>query len=136
MNSGLVVAQLEYASAIRSMMYATHCTRNDIAFAIRKQSYYTVNPGTKHWKAVGRVLGYLKSTSSLELTYLSSNRIPKGYYDPSLINHTSDSKYTSGRTYTLAGGTICWESKKNICITHSTMEIELVALATVTKEAE
>nr|KAJ0199823.1 hypothetical protein LSAT_V11C600321130 [Lactuca sativa] len=33
-NYGRAVAQLEYTSAVGSMMYATHCTRPDIAFAV------------------------------------------------------------------------------------------------------
>ena len=49
-NSERAVAQLEYASAIGSMMYAMHCTRPDIAFAVSKLSQYTVNPGVEHGK--------------------------------------------------------------------------------------
>nr|KAJ0209067.1 hypothetical protein LSAT_V11C400185590 [Lactuca sativa] len=135
-NSGRALAQLEYASAVGSMMYATHCTRPDIAFAVSKLSQYTVNPETEHWKAVGRVLGYLKRTSTFELTYLSSNGILEGYSDASWIDHTSDSKSTSGWIYTLAGGAISWASKKQTCIAHSTMEAELIALAAAGKEAE
>jgi hypothetical protein len=135
-NSGRAVAQLEYASAIGSMMYATYCTRPDIAFAVSKLSQYTVNPGIEHWKAVGRVLGYLKRTTTLELTYMSSPRILEGYSDASWIDHTSDSKSTSGWIYTLAGGAISWMSKKQTCIAHSTMEAEFIALAAASKEAE
>nr|KAJ0185147.1 hypothetical protein LSAT_V11C900494230 [Lactuca sativa] len=39
-NSGRVVAQLEYASAIGRMMYATYCTRPDIAFVKQIESVY------------------------------------------------------------------------------------------------
>ena len=55
-NSGIAVAQLEYASAIGSLMYATHCTKLDIAFAVCKMSRYTSNPR----RSTGRQLeGYL-----------------------------------------------------------------------------
>lgn len=70
-NFGRAVAQLEYASVVDSLMYATHCTRPDIAFAVSKLSQYTSNPSMEHWKAVSRVLGYLKRTSALNLTYSS-----------------------------------------------------------------
>ncbi|GJW60520.1 zinc finger, CCHC-type containing protein [Tanacetum coccineum] len=40
-NNGRVVAQIEYASAIGCLMYATHCTRPDIAYAVCKLSRYT-----------------------------------------------------------------------------------------------
>ncbi|KAJ9552672.1 hypothetical protein OSB04_016717 [Centaurea solstitialis] len=51
-NSGRAVAQLEYASAIGSMMYVMHCTRPNIAFAVSKLSQHTINPDVEHWKAL------------------------------------------------------------------------------------
>nr|GEX78165.1 putative Gag and Pol polyprotein, identical [Tanacetum cinerariifolium] len=44
---------------------------------------------------------------------------------------SSDSKSTTGWIFTLGGGAICWGSKKQICITHSTIEVEFLALAVV-----
>ena len=35
-NIGRAIAQLEYTSAIDSMMYAMHCTRPDISFSMGK----------------------------------------------------------------------------------------------------
>ena len=35
-NSGRSVCQLDYASAIGSLMYVMHCTRPDIAFSVCK----------------------------------------------------------------------------------------------------
>ena len=61
-NSCGAVAQIEYASAIGSLMYAMHGTRPDIAFSVCKLSRFTINPSIDHWKAIGRVLGYLKRT--------------------------------------------------------------------------
>lgn len=113
-----------------------HCTRPDIAFAVSKLSQFTSNPSSEHWKAVSRVLGYLKRTSSLTLTYMSYPGVLEGYSDASWINHTGDSKSTSGWIYTLEGGAISWASKKQTCIAHSTMEAEFIALAAAGKEAE
>ncbi|GKC92175.1 retrovirus-related pol polyprotein from transposon TNT 1-94 [Tanacetum coccineum] len=106
-NSGRAVAQLEYASVIGSLMYAMHCTRPDIAFAC-----------------------------SFKLTYTSYPGVLEGYSDASWINHSGDSKSTSGWIYTLAGGAVSWASKKQTCISHSTMEAEFIALAAAGKEAE
>ncbi|GJY28664.1 retrovirus-related pol polyprotein from transposon TNT 1-94 [Tanacetum coccineum] len=105
-NSGRAVAQLEYASVIGSLMYAMHCTRPDIAFAVSKLSQYTSNPSLEHWDAVSRVLGYLKRTCALQLTYTSYPGVLEGYSDSSWINHSGDSKSTSGWIYTLAGGAV------------------------------
>jgi len=51
------------------LMYAMHCTRPDISFAVCKLSRYTNNPSTEHWKAIGKVIGFLKRTIELGLYY-------------------------------------------------------------------
>ncbi|GKF76254.1 hypothetical protein Tco_0225698 [Tanacetum coccineum] len=60
----------------------------------------------------------------------------EGYSDVSLINHVEDSSSMSGWVFLLGGGAISWASKKQTCITGSTMEYEFVALAAASKEAE
>ncbi|XP_056690439.1 secreted RxLR effector protein 161-like [Spinacia oleracea] len=96
-NSGRVVAQLEYANAIGSLMYGTHFTRPDIAlFEVCKLSRSTSNPSTKHWQAIGRVFGYLKRTKSYALHFGNFTAVHKGYKDASWISSDGDNKSTSG----------------------------------------
>ena len=135
-NDGRAVAQLEYASAIGSLMYAAQCTRADISFAVGKLSRFTSNPSMDHWKAIGRVLGYLKRTKELSLQYSKFPEILEGYTDASWISSMGDNLSTSGWVFMLGGGAVSWGSKKQTCITHSTMEAEFVALAATGKEAE
>ena len=135
-NNGREVAQIEYASAIGSLMYAMHCTRPDIAYAVCKLSRFTSSPSVEHWKAIARVLGYLKRTKNLGLFYNNFPAVLEGYTDASWITSANDNKSTSGWVFTLAGGAVSWASKKQTCITHSTMESEFVALAAASKEAE
>ena len=56
-NNGRAMTQLEYASALESLMYVAHCTRADIAYVVSKLSRFTSNPSMEHWKANERVLG-------------------------------------------------------------------------------
>uniref|UniRef100_A0A2N9HML0 Integrase catalytic domain-containing protein n=1 Tax=Fagus sylvatica TaxID=28930 RepID=A0A2N9HML0_FAGSY len=135
-NTGRVIAQLEFASAIGSMMYAMHCTRPDIAFAVNRLSRYTSNPSAEHWKAIARVLGYLKKTKDLGLYYSGYPAVLEGYSDANWVTSVGDNKSTSGWIFTLGGGAISWASKKQSCISHSTMESEFIALASAGKEAE
>ena len=135
-NNGREVAQIEYASVIGSLMYAMHCTRPDIAYAVCKLSRFTSSPSVEHWKAIARVLGYLKRTKNLGLFYNNFPAVLEGYTDASWITSANDNKSTSGWVFTLAGGAVSWASKKQTCITHSTMESEFVALAAASKEAE
>ncbi|KAL6316591.1 hypothetical protein AAG906_018846 [Vitis piasezkii] len=135
-NDGRSVAQLEYASAIGSLMYAAQCTRADISFAVSKLSRFISNPSVEHWKAIGRVLGYLKNTKELSLQYSKFPAILEGYSDASWISSVGDNLSTIGWVFTLGGGVVSWGSKKQTCISHSTMEAEFIALAAIGKEAE
>ncbi|RVW24418.1 Retrovirus-related Pol polyprotein from transposon TNT 1-94 [Vitis vinifera] len=135
-NDGRSVAQLEYASAIGSLMYAAQCTRVDISFAVSKLSRFTSNPSVEHWKAIGRVLGYLKNIKELSLQYSKFLAIIEGYSDASWISSVGDNLSTTGWVFTLGDGAVSWGSKKQTYISHSTMEAEFIALAATGKEAE
>ena len=89
-----------------------------------------------HWKAIGRVLGYLKKSISLGLFYSKFPVALEGYSDATWITSVSDNKSTSGWIFTLGGGAISWASKKQTYISHSTMKSEFITLAIVGKEAE
>ncbi|GJZ65494.1 hypothetical protein Tco_0622190 [Tanacetum coccineum] len=107
-NRGLVVSQLEYSRVIGCLMYAMTCTP-DIAFVVGKLS---------------------------RLVYSGYPSVLEGYTDASWINNTKDNLSTSDWVFLLDGGAISWASKKQTCITSSTMESEFMALAAAGKEAE
>uniref|UniRef100_A0A2N9HXG0 Integrase catalytic domain-containing protein n=1 Tax=Fagus sylvatica TaxID=28930 RepID=A0A2N9HXG0_FAGSY len=68
-NKGNGISQLEYSQIIGSLMYIMNCTRPDIAYSVSKLSRYTSNPGEDHWKAIVRVLRYLKYTLNYGVHY-------------------------------------------------------------------
>ncbi|GJW96667.1 zinc finger, CCHC-type containing protein [Tanacetum coccineum] len=90
-----------------------------------KQPEGFVMPGNEH-----------KGTMNYGLSYMGYPSVLEGYSDASWINHVEDSSSTSGWVFLLGGGAISWASKKQTCITGSTMESEFVALAAAGKEAE
>ncbi|GJR69566.1 zinc finger, CCHC-type containing protein [Tanacetum coccineum] len=135
-NNDKAISQLEYSRVIGCLMYAMTCIRLDIAFAMGKLSRYTSNPSTHRWQTIQRVLKYLKKTMDYSLSYIGYPSVLKGYTDASWISNTEDNLSTSGWVFLLGGGAISWASKKQTCITSSTMESELVALAAASKEAE
>ncbi|GJX49095.1 zinc finger, CCHC-type containing protein [Tanacetum coccineum] len=127
-NNGQAVSQLEYSRVIGCLMYDMTCTRPDIAFAVGKLSRYTSNPGTQHWQAIQRVLKYLKKTMDYKLTYTGYPSVLEGYIDASWISNCEDNSSTSSWVFLLGEGAISWASKKQTCITGSTMESEFMAL--------
>jgi len=60
----------------------------------------------------------------------------EGYSDSNWISDADEIKTTSGYVFTLAGAAVAWRSCKQIVLTKSTAEAELVALETATSEAE
>ncbi|XP_028237005.1 chymomexicain-like [Glycine soja] len=132
----VAVSQLEYSRAVGSLMYAMISTRPDIAYVVAKLSRFTSNPSSHHWQAMNRVFKYLKGTIDYGLTYTGSPSVIEGYSDASWITNMKDYSSTSGWVFLLEGGAISWASKKQTCITNSTMESEFVVLAAAGKEAE
>ncbi|GKB83556.1 hypothetical protein Tco_0950451 [Tanacetum coccineum] len=70
------------------------------------------------------------------LIYTGYPSVLEGYTDASWINNTEDNSSTNGWVFLLGGGATSWASKKQTCITSSTMESKFVALASIGKEAE
>ena len=117
-------------------MYLMSCTRPDIAYSISKLSRFTSNSGTDHWKAITRVLRYLRATRDYGLSYGRYPAVLEGYTDANWISSKKALKSTSGYIFTLAGVAVSWKSSKQTVITHSTMEAEFVALDKCAQEAE
>ncbi|GJV24655.1 hypothetical protein Tco_1377350 [Tanacetum coccineum] len=135
-NNGQVVSQLEYSRVIACLMYVMTCTRPDIAFVVGKMSMYTSDPSTQHWQAVQRVLKYLKKTMDYIVSYIRYPSFLEGYTNANWISNTEDNSSTSGWVFFLGEGAISWASKKQTCITSSTMASEFVALVAAGKEAK
>ena len=128
-NKNWCVSQLKYSRVIGSLMYTMHCTRPDIAFVVGELSRYISFPSIEHWKAISIVSDCLKGSRSYAFHY--------GGYSDANWNCVDDGfKSTSGWGFTLGGAAISWGFKKQTCIIHSTMELELVAFGAAGKEAE
>ncbi|CAJ2638290.1 unnamed protein product [Trifolium pratense] len=134
-NTGDSIRQSEYASVIGSLRYVTDCTRPDIAYVVGQLCRFTSRPGNEHWEAINRVMGYLKKTMNLGLHYLRFPAVLEGYSDADWNTLSDDSKATSGFIFSIAGGAVSWKSKKQTILAQSTMESEMIALATASEEA-
>ena len=96
---------------------------------------FTSKPNFEHWNAMTRLMRYLKRTVSYGLLYQKYPAVIKGYSDADWNTLSGDSLSTTGYVFTLGGGAICWKSKKQQIIAKSTMEAELIALASASEEA-
>ena len=86
------------------------------------------NPGLQHWKAVKRVMRYLKRTKGYMLTYQKSDILEIIGYSDSNFAGCQDSKCsTSGYIYMLVGGAISWKPAKHTLVASSTMATKFIA---------
>ncbi|GKD72931.1 hypothetical protein Tco_1331213 [Tanacetum coccineum] len=120
-NTGKPMAQLEYSNAIGCLLYAMTSTRLDTAYAFGRLSRFSSNPSRHHWHVITRVFKYLKDTMSHCLSHVGYPSFLEGYSDASWINHVEDLSATSGWVFLLGRGAVSWASKKQTCITSSTM---------------
>ena len=103
-------------------MYLTNCTQPNITQTVNRLSRYTSNPGHNHWKAIVRVLRYLRETSKYGLHYERYLAVLEGYNDANWISDTMDSKSMSGFVFTLGSAAVSWKSSRQTYIDRSTIE--------------
>ena len=77
-------------------MYLTSATRPDISFTVSKLSRFVSNPGDEHWRALERVMHYLKGTASYGIHYAGYPKVLEGYSDSNWISDADEIKATSG----------------------------------------
>ncbi|XP_027152042.1 receptor-like protein 12 [Coffea eugenioides] len=81
------IDQVEYSSAIGSLIYSMHCRKLDIPYAVSRLARYTKNLNMNHWKSTNRILGYLKRTKSLEVFYNKFSMVLEGYSNAEIPEH-------------------------------------------------
>ncbi|KAJ4709756.1 Retrovirus-related Pol polyprotein from transposon TNT 1-94 [Melia azedarach] len=92
-----------FKSLVGCLRYLT-CTRPDILYATGLVSRYMKTPTTTHFKAVKRILRYLKGTTNFGLFYLCSDNFELvGYSDSDWAGDTDDRKSTTGFVFFMGG---------------------------------
>ena len=86
------------------------------------------NPEDDHWRALERVMRYLKGTMSYGIRYTGHPKVLEGYCDANWISNTDELYARSGYVFSLGGGAVSWKSCKQTILTKSTMEAELTAV--------
>jgi hypothetical protein len=126
-----------YQSAVGALMYPMLGTHPDIAYAMAALGRHAANPGTEHQHALDRAFKYLRATSDWELVFqrgMHKGSTLNGYVDADWASDVNDCKSTSGFVFMLAGGAVCWSSKKQASVALSSTEAEYIAAAHATKE--
>ena len=103
-------------------MLAMIWTRPDIAQAVGVVSQYMANPGGEYWKAVKRILRYIRGTSDVALCYGGLEFTVRGYVDSNFARDVDKKKSTTGYLFTLVGAATSWVLKLQTVVALSTTE--------------
>ena len=87
-------------------MYLASATRPDISFAVCKLSRFVSNLRDDHWRALERVMRYLKGTMSYGIRYTGHPKVLEGYCDANWIFDADELYATSGYVFSLGGGAV------------------------------
>ena len=127
-----------YREVIGSLMFLSVVTRPDLAYIVNFLSRYVCNFDKSHWRALQRVLKYLKNTTKLGVTYKvnkNSELCVKAFSDADFAGDRDKRRSTSGCIILLANGPVLWCSKRQSVTAQSTAEAEYIAANVAAREA-
>lgn len=130
------MAGVPYRQAIGSLLFLSIITRPDIGFAVNLLSRYCENPGKAHWGAVKRIFRYLRGTMKYKLTYGGTENELTGYCDADWASDMDQRKSTTGYVYTMFGGAVSWNSKRQPTIALSSTEAEYMSMVSAIQECK
>ena len=111
-----------YRGMIGYLLYLT-ASRPDIIFATCLCARYQANPKESHLFAVKRIFRYLNGTKNLGLWYPKNSAFDfMAYRDSDYGGWKLHRKITYGSCQILGGKLVSWSSKKQNCVSTSTVE--------------
>lgn len=129
-----VLAKIPYQEAVGSLLFIAQATRPDIAFAVNDVSRFNSNYGLAHWKAVKRIMRYLKNTINYKLCYSRKDEL-LAYSDSDWASDIDKRRSCTGYVFTMSGGAVVWKSTRQDTIALSSTEAEYMALSATVQEA-
>jgi hypothetical protein len=140
----------KYRSILMKLMYLSTQTRPDLTYAVNVLSSYLQQPCECDYKALERIMRYLRGTHDYGILYQNSSApITLFTNDPNYLNEPEwnikafgdasyaeekDRKSRSGFLTILCGGVVTWYSKKQSVVALSSTEAEYYSLAEVVRE--
>lgn len=128
-----------YQQKVGSVNYPSVWSRPDISKAVSKLAEHLLNPGPKHIEAVDWCIGYLLGTKFLGLEFdglayeLKGSKIFLTMSDAAFADDILTRYSSYGGAAKLFEGMVMWIAKKQITVTTSTTETELLALSAIAK---
>lgn len=125
----------KYRSLVGGLLYIAVNTRPDIAASVSILGRCVSQPTERDWKAAKRVVRYLKGTKQLQLKFGPGDEWNLlGYSDADWAGDLSSRRSTTGFIFFFGSGPVTWVSRRQSCVSLSSMEAEYVALSEASQE--
>ena len=122
-----VLSHVPYRELAGSLMWLSVCSRPDITYAVNTVCRFVEKPTEGHWKALKRILRYVKGSMKSGLLFGNGG-------DSELVGYTDSDwagdvtrKSTSGYVFLLNGTPVSWMSRLQKSRAMSSAEAEYVA---------
>ena len=123
-----------YRSVVGALQYVT-ITRPELAYSVNRVCQFMQAPTEIHWKAVKRILRYLKGTPKLGIHLRRSPTLNlMAFCDADWGSDLDDRRSTTGWCVYLGNNLVTWQSKKQHTVSRSSAEAEYRSLAGVVAE--
>jgi len=127
-----------YRSIVGALQYIT-ITRPEIGYSVNKACQFMARPLMDHWKAVKRILRYLKGSIAYGLhiqpiSNVQNNYNIHAYCDADWASDIDDRRSTSGACIYFGSTLVSWWSKKHTLVARSSAEAEYRSLAITAAE--
>jgi hypothetical protein len=124
----------KYRSIVGGLQYLT-LTRPNISFSVNKVCQFLHAPTTVHWKAVKRILRYVKDTVGIGITFQpSSSILLSAFCDADWAGCPDDRRSTGGFVVFIGPNLVSWSARKHATVSRSSTEAEYKSLANATTE--
>jgi hypothetical protein len=129
-NDGDAVMMTEYRSLVGKVMYLMTKLAPDLANPARELAQHLSNPGEQHWRALDRLIGYVKAKKFDGLVYRKPKELRAiSFVDSDYAKNSDNRKSISSGLHTIGGTLVNWESKTQHVVTLSSTEAEYISLA-------
>ena len=125
-----------YKQAVGGLLWISMMTRPDIASAVRAVPRHAHNPVAQHWKAVRKIIAYLKATKDLGVVFRRGGDLKLSLFtDADYADKCNNRRSVSGVAVMLGNTAMSASSTTQHCMTPFTSEAEYVAMAHGAKTA-
>ncbi|XP_055589582.1 uncharacterized protein LOC129741816 [Uranotaenia lowii] len=133
--SPFFVDTYRYRSLIGALLYVAVNARPDVAASVSLLGRKVSAPTEMDWTAAKRVVRYLKGTMELRLRFESGKEWGLiGNSDSDWAGDHASRRSTTGFLFFYGSGPIAWASRRQSCVSLSSMEAEYMALSETCQE--